>query len=252
VASAAAGMTIALAATGIGADGAATPEAAGASMSLTSAQSASYTTASGSRAAYVKSRNPRGHSYVHRSGTRAHFHGRVTDPDNTHSRLAVTLFRNGHKVETVKTTKGTHHYGIRTHLSYGTNTFVVVAKNIGVGQPHAKLRTAKMHRKWTWGAHYHGAKHIAATMFKDFGWGKGQMQSLVNLWNRESGWSTTAANASGAYGIPQALPGSKMSSAGPNWQHNARTQIRWGLGYIADRYGSPNNAWGHSQATGWY
>jgi hypothetical protein len=57
---------------------------------------------------------------------------------------------------------------------------------------------------------------------------------------------------SSAYGIPQALPGSKMASAGPDWANNPITQIRWGLGYIADRYGSPCGAWGHSQSHGWY
>jgi hypothetical protein len=56
----------------------------------------------------------------------------------------------------------------------------------------------------------------------------------------------------GAYGIPQALPGAKMASAGPDWQNNAHTQIKWGLGYIAGRYGTPCGAWAHSQATNWY
>jgi hypothetical protein len=61
-----------------------------------------------------------------------------------------------------------------------------------------------------------------------------------------------AANPSGAYGIPQALPGAKMASAGPDWQNSAHTQINWGLGYIASRYGTPCGAWAHSQATNWY
>jgi hypothetical protein len=56
----------------------------------------------------------------------------------------------------------------------------------------------------------------------------------------------------GAYGIPQALPGSRMASAGPDWQNNAATQIRWGLEYIKGTYGSPCGAWDHEQATGWY
>jgi hypothetical protein len=62
----------------------------------------------------------------------------------------------------------------------------------------------------------------------------------------------TAENPDGAYGIPQALPGSKMASAGPDWQTNATTQITWGLEYIDGRYGNPCGAWAHSQATGWY
>jgi hypothetical protein len=73
------------------------------------------------------------------------------------------------------------------------------------------------------------------------------------LWNKESGWRVNAYNSgSGAYGIPQALPGSKMASAGADWQTNAATQIKWGLGYIKGRYGTPCGAWGHSQSVGWY
>ena len=77
-------------------------------------------------------------------------------------------------------------------------------------------------------------------MLGDFGWGQGQFGCLDSLWMKESGWSTSASNgSSGAYGIPQSLPGSKMSSAGPDWQTNPATQIKWGLGYIKERYGSP-------------
>jgi hypothetical protein len=71
-------------------------------------------------------------------------------------------------------------------------------------------------------------KSIAMAKLAQRGW-SGQFSCLDSLWNRESGWSTTAANPSGAYGIPQALPGSKMASAGPDWQYNAATQIEWGL-----------------------
>jgi hypothetical protein len=74
-----------------------------------------------------------------------------------------------------------------------------------------------------------------------------------NIIIRESMWKIDATNpSSGAYGIPQALPGSKMATAGADWQYNPETQIRWGLGYIQARYGSPCGAWGHSQSTGWY
>ena len=74
-----------------------------------------------------------------------------------------------------------------------------------------------------------------------------------SLWERESSWNYQAYNCrSGATGIPQSLPGSKMASVGADWQTNAATQIRWGLDYIAGSYGSPCGAWGHSQATNWY
>ncbi|MFC6708102.1 hypothetical protein [Flexivirga alba] len=93
----------------------------------------------------------------------------------------------------------------------------------------------------------------ASSMLASYGWDQGQMGCLVSLWNRESGWNASAMNASsGAYGIPQSLPGSKMASAGADWRTNPATQIRWGLGYIKSTYGSPCGAWGHSQATGWY
>ena len=85
------------------------------------------------------------------------------------------------------------------------------------------------------------------------GWGDSEFQCLVALWNRESHWNPYAKNSSsGAYGIPQALPGSKMASAGSDWQSNPVTQIKWGLGYIAGRYGTPCSALGHSNSVGWY
>ncbi|GAA1966368.1 lytic transglycosylase domain-containing protein [Agromyces allii] len=85
-----------------------------------------------------------------------------------------------------------------------------------------------------------------------YGWGEDQFGCLVALWNKESGWNVYASNPSGAYGIPQALPGSKMSSAGADWATSAATQISWGLGYIAGRYGSACGAWNTSESQGWY
>jgi hypothetical protein len=80
-----------------------------------------------------------------------------------------------------------------------------------------------------------------------------QFPCLDKLWKRESGWNHRASNSSsGAYGIPQALPGSKMASEGSDWKTNAATQIEWGLGYIEGRYNSPCGAWSHSESVGWY
>ena len=90
-------------------------------------------------------------------------------------------------------------------------------------------------------------------MLGSYGWSSSQFSCLDPLWNLESGWNVYASNpSSGAYGIPQALPGSKMASAGPDWQSDAATQIRWGLGYIQAMYGSPCGAWAHEQADGSY
>lgn len=96
-------------------------------------------------------------------------------------------------------------------------------------------------------------RDIAQALMPQFGFSSDQFGCLDSLWMRESGWNPAAQNASsGAFGIPQALPGSKMASAGADWATNPATQIEWGLGYIRDRYGSPCGAWGHSQAVGWY
>ncbi|WP_202878810.1 aggregation-promoting factor C-terminal-like domain-containing protein [Ornithinimicrobium ciconiae] len=97
------------------------------------------------------------------------------------------------------------------------------------------------------------ARSIARNMLGSYGWSQDQFGCLDSLWMRESGWNHTATNpSSGAYGIPQSLPASKMASAGSDWRTNPATQIRWGLGYIQGRYGSPCSAWAHSQSVGWY
>ena len=95
-------------------------------------------------------------------------------------------------------------------------------------------------------------QQIAEGMLAQYGWAD-QFSCLDSLWQQESGWNLYAENpSSGAYGIPQALPGAKMASAGADWQTDAATQIRWGLSYIQGSYGSPCAAWGHEEADGWY
>lgn len=91
-------------------------------------------------------------------------------------------------------------------------------------------------------------------MWQKFHWKPAtQFHYLDLLWTKESRWNPRAYNPyTGAAGIPQAVPGSKMASAGPNWRTSARTQILWGLGYIKSRYGSPSAAWAHEAAHGWY
>lgn len=116
-------------------------------------------------------------------------------------------------------------------LSPAGDTAVTVTRDVSTGDPH----------------------EIARALLPEFGFGSDQMACLDPLWEGESGWRVTANNPySSAYGIPQALPGSKMASAGPDWETSAETQIRWGLGYISERYGSPCSAWGFKQGHGWY
>jgi hypothetical protein len=94
---------------------------------------------------------------------------------------------------------------------------------------------------------------LAQRLLPQFGFSAGEFSCLDELWNSESGWNVHADNpTSSAYGIPQALPGSKMASAGPDWANNAETQIRWGLGYIRSSYGTPCSAWSFKQSHGWY
>jgi len=96
-------------------------------------------------------------------------------------------------------------------------------------------------------------QQVAQNMLGDFGWGASQFGCLNSLWDHESGWDVHASNPStGAYGIPQALPGSKMGEYGSDWESNPVTQIRWGLHYVQSRYGSPCGAWSHFESDGWY
>ena len=96
------------------------------------------------------------------------------------------------------------------------------------------------------------AKSIAFQMMTSFGFPTSEFSCLDSLWTRESGWIYDAENASGAYGIPQSLPASKMASAGPDYMTNPATQIRWGLGYIQSVYGNPCAAWNFELANGYY
>jgi hypothetical protein len=100
---------------------------------------------------------------------------------------------------------------------------------------------------------YSGNRATGCALMLDAGFKIDQFPCLDKLWTRESGWNHRASNSStGAYGIPQALPGSKMGTVASDWRTNPATQIKWGLGYIEGRYSTPCSAWSHSQSTGWY
>lgn len=99
-----------------------------------------------------------------------------------------------------------------------------------------------------------GAEAIGKAMLTSFGFNQTtQWTCLYDIWMRESGWNVYAENtASGAYGIPQSLPGAKMASAGSDWLTDPTTQIKWGLGYIAAQYGTPCGAWQNEVDYGYY
>jgi murein DD-endopeptidase MepM/ murein hydrolase activator NlpD len=98
------------------------------------------------------------------------------------------------------------------------------------------------------------AKEIALRMVLDQGWSESEFTDCLEpLWEKESNWNHQAQNpSSGAYGIPQSLPGDKMATHGSDWRTNPATQIAWGIDYIKGRYGTPCGAWAHSQANNWY
>ncbi|TDB77202.1 MULTISPECIES: transglycosylase SLT domain-containing protein [unclassified Micromonospora] len=100
---------------------------------------------------------------------------------------------------------------------------------------------------------YSGNRKIGCALLLDQGFKIDQMPCLDKLWTKESGWNHKAVNrSSGAYGIPQSYPGSKMSSVADDWRTNPATQITWGLGYIKGRYDNPCGAWAKSQRSGYY
>jgi len=96
-------------------------------------------------------------------------------------------------------------------------------------------------------------QQIAMALLPSYGWDSSQFSCLDAIWTRESNWDLHATNSSsGAYGIPQSLPGSKMAAYGSDWATNAETQIKWGLAYIRSSYGSPCGAWSFWQSHSWY
>ena len=99
-----------------------------------------------------------------------------------------------------------------------------------------------------------GAREVAkALMEEKFGWGDKQYACLDDLWTKESHWNYRASNKrTGAHGIPQALPATKMDSAGTDWRTNPVTQISWGLRYIEVRYDTPCKAWAKFKRSNWY
>lgn len=140
-------------------------------------------------------------------------------------------------------------------ISTAPHIAAITGTSRGTSTSNASTSTSSSSSVSTVGQTYTGSspQAIAQQMVAARGWSHSEFQCLVSLWNRESHWNPYASNASsGAYGIPQALPGSKMASAGSDWQTNPATQITWGLGYISGRYGTPCGAWGHFQSTGWY
>lgn len=129
-----------------------------------------------------------------------------------------------------------------SRVDIGDNDYYIASEYLTTEEPIIKVGGAK--------GEY---QKYALSLMSSYGWADSEMYSLIKLWDRESGWNPNSHNgSSGAHGIPQALPASKMASEGSDYYTNGNTQIRWGLNYIARRYGSPSNAWAHFCSSGWY
>ena len=162
--------------------------------------------------------------------------------------VADQLARPGAEAENQQGNAALAHHAFRLRLIQARNA---IARRQAARKRAAELAASRAVPAAT--AASGSPRQIAQATLGSFGWSSSQFSCLDPLWEHESRWSVTAANpGSGAFGIPQALPGSRMASAGPDWQTSAATQITWGLRYIRDTYGSPCAAWSHEQATGWY
>lgn len=187
--------------------------------------------------------------------------------------ITLCVYYNAHKATNVKTLDKTKFEEItETKAENNIGEVPIIEKKVEVKEnketekntkkaeksPSKSTKTTKTKKKvakTTQNVSYNKSElqQYAHDLVIQYGWSEYDFECLVNLWNRESGWSPNAVNKkSGACGIPQSLPCNKMASHGSDYRTNGKTQIRWGLDYIKNRYGSPSNAWAHSQQKGWY
>lgn len=152
---------------------------------------------------------------------------------------------------------------MKEHLADKTRTLAIerarAAAEAEAARKRAAEESARKRRTYDFGPIpescqvYKGNRAIGCTLMLDAGYGLDQMPCLDKLWTKESGWNHHSENrSSGAYGIPQALPGSKMAQFGDDWRDNPATQIKWGLNYIKNRYDTPCGAWQTFLDKGWY
>ncbi|BCJ72358.1 hypothetical protein CS0771_19020 [Catellatospora sp. IY07-71] len=135
----------------------------------------------------------------------------------------------------------------------GPSPSATAARRAEKATPSAKPTVTRTTATPTSCKSYSGNQLVACRLLPSFGFAYSQMSPLVKLWDHESGWNHRAENSgSGAYGIPQALPGDKMAKFGDDWRTNPATQIKWGLDYIKNRYDTPAGAWNHFQDNNWY
>lgn len=163
-------------------------------------------------------------------------------PDAKQHRTPATAFSN-------EASAGKHRQALAAEQRQAVAANTVKRAMADRAARHARQRASRSATRTFSGDPRGIARSMASSRYR---WGGGQFGCLNSLWQRESRWNHRASNASGAYGIPQALPGSKMASQGADWRTNPATQIAWGLSYIDRTYGSPCAAWSKARAQGWY
>lgn len=168
---------------------------------------------------------------------------------NIEKKPEVKKLENNTKKEEKSTNKTTNKK-VKTNIN--TNKTVKTSANKTIKKTtKASTKNTNNVKKNTSKALYQ--KYAHDKVINKYGWTEADYNALVKLWNRESQWNPNSHNkTSGAHGIPQALPASKMASEGSDYYTNGYTQIDWGLKYIKQRYGTPLAAWSHSQKKGWY
>jgi len=147
-----------------------------------------------------------------------------------------------------------HQIAEKNRAARSKHAHVVAAKNRAARIAAARDRASRAATRRHLGTVGYSKWFAKDYMARKYGWGAGQFQCLDVMWYHESNWRTNADNHDNGYtwGIPQAMPGSKMASAGRDWRTNPETQIRWGLGYIKTTYGTPCSAWSFWQGHSWY
>ena len=171
----------------------------------------------------------------------------VTKKDPTAFKGEKTVLSKGSAGTVLVTYAVTYEAGVEVSREKSLTVVVKAAKDkvVSVGTLVIPETTAAQQ-----GSNRALGKQMAADIY---GWTGDEWACLDTLWAHESGWRTTAGNkSSGAYGIPQALPGNKMAKVGDDWRTNPATQIKWGLGYVKNRYGTPCNGWAHFLSHNWY
>jgi hypothetical protein len=167
---------------------------------------------------------------------------------------AVTVVASAASPTTVSTTAATSAGTLAASATVAALQRSAVTQRAAAVRPAARATSRATMAPYRFATRAYNQWWARVLMIRSYHWtAPVQYRALIRLWDRESHWNMRAHNyRSGAHGIPQALPGGKMRTAGTDWRTNPVTQIKWGLTYIHHRYGTPLRAWSHYLHHGWY